>query len=143
MQFKDNHKAIIQDHYRNPRHKESFPEGQQGAVLDNPSCGDRVALRLVLENKQIKELYFDGEGCSLSMASASILTEMITGKTLEEAKANTTEILNIFNGKGSAEDLEERGDIGAFQALIEYPVRLKCATLAWETLNLLLEKQSF
>lgn len=141
MQLKDNHKAIIQDHYRHPRHKESFSEEEQSAMMDNPSCGDRVALKIFLEDKQIQELCFDGEGCSLSMASASILTEMMTGKTLKEAKTTTNEVLRIFNEKGSARDLEELGEIGAFQALIEYPVRLKCVTLPWETMNLLLENQ--
>ncbi|OQY30725.1 MAG: SUF system NifU family Fe-S cluster assembly protein [Spirochaetaceae bacterium 4572_59] len=141
MQLKDKHKAIIQDHYRHPRHKESFSEEEQDAVMDNPSCGDRVSLKIIIENEQIQKLSFDGEGCSLCMASASILTDMMIGKTVKEAITTSSEVLDIFNGKVPAEDLEKQGEIGAFQALIEYPVRLKCATLAWETMKQLLEKR--
>lgn len=142
MQFDDLHREIIQEHYRNPRHKQAFADSEEGAVLDNPSCGDRVALRLRREGELIREIAFDGEGCSLSMASASILTEMLTGKTLEEARALTAEIHRIFRGETPPEALDAHGDIAAFQGLLQYPVRLKCAVLAWRTMDLLLEKEA-
>ncbi len=140
MQFEDLHKEIIQEHYRNPRHKKALTEDQQNAVMDNPSCGDRVALKIEMEGSTVKEIIFDGEGCSISMASASILTELLTGKTLEEAKIIAGEINQTFRGEISPETLEKYGDIAALQGLVQYPVRLKCATLAWQTLDLLLEK---
>jgi nitrogen fixation protein NifU and related proteins len=141
MQFDDLHREIIQEHYRNPRHKTALSEEEREAVLDNPSCGDRVALRIIMEGDRIDEIAFDGEGCSISMASASILTELLSGKTLEEAKETTMRIHQIFRGEVPPETLEEYGDIAAFQGLLQYPVRLKCATLAWQTMDLLLEKQ--
>ena len=140
MQFDDLHKEIIQEHYRNPRHKRKLEEQEQGAVLDNPSCGDRVALKLEVQDGLIRELSFDGEGCSISMASASILTELLSGKSLEEARVIAGEINTVFRGEGSPETLEKYGDITALQGLVNYPVRLKCATLAWQTLALLMEK---
>lgn len=139
MQFDDLHKEIIQDHYRKPRMKKSLTPEQQAAVLDNPSCGDRVALSIVWEGEQIKSLYFDGEGCSISMASASMLSELLQGKTKTEALAISSEIHSIFRGEEPVENLEQYGDIQAFQGLIQYPVRLKCAVLAWQTLDLLLK----
>ena len=135
MQFKESHKRIILDHYRNPRHKKEIAESEQDSVLDNPSCGDRVALQIHEENGIIMELNFDGEGCSLSMASASMLTDLITGKPLEEARTTCTRILKVFRGEAPASGLNDFGDIAAFEELTRYPVRLKCATLAWETLE--------
>ncbi len=135
MHFKESHKKIILDHYRNPRHKKELAESEQDSVLDNPSCGDRVALQIREENGIIRELNFDGEGCSLSMASASILTDLISGKPLDEARSICSRILRVFRGDEPASVLNDFGDIAAFEELTLYPVRLKCATLAWETLE--------
>jgi len=141
MQFDDKHREIIQEHYRHPRHKSPLGDEDMGAVLDNPSCGDRVALKLVPgEDGLIREILFDGEGCSISMASASILTEVLAGRTLEEARTIASRVHRIFSGEETTEGLNEYGDLTAFQGLVNYPVRLKCAALAWQTLDLLLER---
>ena len=94
-----------------------------------------MALQIREEKGVVKELNFDGEGCSLSMASASILTDLITGKTMDEARKINTLILKVFRGEAPASSLEPLGDVAAFEELIQFPVRLKCALLAWETLE--------
>jgi nitrogen fixation NifU-like protein len=139
MQFQEEEKKIIQDHYRNPRHKKHLGKEEQNVVLDNPSCGDRIALCLEMKGEAIRNLLFDGEGCSLSMASASMLTDMLIGKSLKEARLITDQIQSIFRGETPANRLDSFGDIAALKNLIDYPVRKKCATLAWETMDLLLE----
>ncbi len=143
MQFDDLHKEIIQEHYRHPRNKVSLTTDEQGAVLDNPSCGDRVALKIDWdENRTISRISFDGEGCSISMASASMLTEILTGKNRDEARETALKIHRIFRGEDPVEDLEVFGDIVSLQGLLTSPVRLKCATLAWQTLDLLLKAET-
>ncbi len=141
MQFDDLHREMIQEHYRHPRNKEKLNPEEQGAVLDNPSCGDRVALKIEWDSEdRISRIVFDGEGCSISMASASMLTEILSGKTRSEAEETASRIHRIFRAEEPAEALEEFGDITALQGLVNYPVRLKCATLAWQTLDLLLKE---
>ena len=130
------------DHYRQPRHKKKLSENETDAVMDNPSCGDRVALQIIRKDGFIKELLFDGEGCSISMASASILAELISGRSMEEAVSICRDIISIFKGKNPAESLEKYGEIAALTELIQSPVRRKCATLAWQTLEILLKKDS-
>ncbi|MDA3958047.1 Fe-S cluster assembly sulfur transfer protein SufU [Oceanispirochaeta sp.] len=143
MQFDDLYKEIIQDHYRQPRNRQSLTSEELGAVLDNPSCGDRVALRIEWDDeKKISSIHFDGEGCSISMASASMMTELLWGKTREEARETALKIHRIFRGEDPLEDLEPFGDIVSLQGLVQYPVRLKCATLAWQTLDLLLKEET-
>jgi len=139
MQFDDLYKEMIQDHYRHPRNKQALKPDETGAVLDNPSCGDRVALKIDWDEKdRITSVVFDGEGCSISMASASMMTEILSGKARDEAIATAEKIHRIFRGEEDVENLEAFGDIISLQGLIQYPVRLKCATLAWQTLDLLL-----
>jgi len=139
MQFDDLYKEMIQDHYRHPRNKQPLNAEETGAVLDNPSCGDRVALKIDWDqSNRISGIVFDGEGCSISMASASMMTEILSGKTREEAIETAGKIHRIFRGEEEIEQLESFGDIVSLQGLIQYPVRLKCATLAWQTLDLLL-----
>ncbi len=139
MQFDDLYKEMIQDHYRHPRNKQMLNTEETGAVLDNPSCGDRVALKIDWDDSnRISRIVFDGEGCSISMASASMMTEILSGKTREDAIETAEKIHRIFRGEEDVEQLEPFGDIVSLQGLVQYPVRLKCATLAWQTLDLLL-----
>lgn len=142
MGFSEEHKQILQDHYRNPRNKAPLTPGEENAVLDNPSCGDRVALRLGWdEEDRLSELLFDGEGCSVSMASASILTELVKGLSRREICETTAKVQSIFKGEEAPEGLEPLGDIAALRELLAFPVRLKCAALAWDTLEAVLKKE--
>jgi nitrogen fixation NifU-like protein len=142
MGFSEKQKQILQDHYRNPRNKAPLPTGEESAVLDNPSCGDRVALSLNWdEENRVSRILFDGVGCSVSMASASILTEMIMGLSRRETAETAAKIRRIFAGEEAPEELEALGDIAALRELLNFPVRLKCAALAWDTLEAVLKKE--
>ena len=142
MGFSEQQKQILQDHYRNPRNKTSLSPGEESAVQANPSCGDRVALKLNMdENDKVTGILFDGEGCSICMASASILTDILKGLSLQELKEKSSKVHSIFSGDSAPEELEELGDMAAFGELLNHPVRLKCAALAWDTLDIILEKE--
>ena len=142
MGFSEQHKQILQDHYRNPRNKKNLPPGKESAVLSNPSCGDRIALKLIWDdNKRASDVQFDGEGCSVSMASASIMTELIKGLSLGEIRDCSARIHRIFKGEEAPEELEALGETGALSELLNFPVRLKCAALAWDTLEVILKKE--
>ena len=123
---------IILDHYRNPRHKglrEPF-EAQVHHV--NPTCGDEVTLRVHVADGKVADVSYDSLGCSISQASASVLTELLIGKDLDEAMAVHEEFLALMQSKGQAtpdEDVLE--DAVAFAGVSKYPARIKCALLSW------------
>jgi nitrogen fixation NifU-like protein len=126
------YQEIILDHYRNPRHKglrEPF-EAQVHHV--NPTCGDEVTLRVHVADGKIADVSYDSLGCSISQASASVLTELLIGKDLDEAMAVHEEFLALMQSKGQAtpdEDVLE--DAVAFAGVSKYPARIKCALLSW------------
>lgn len=126
------YQEIILDHYRNPRHKglrEPF-EAQVHHV--NPTCGDEVTLRVHVADGKIADVSYDSLGCSISQASASVLTELLIGKDLDAAMAVHTEFLALMQSKGRAtpdEDVLE--DAVAFAGVSKYPARIKCALLSW------------
>ncbi|HUR73331.1 MAG TPA: SUF system NifU family Fe-S cluster assembly protein [Sporichthya sp.] len=126
------YQEIILDHYRNPRHKglrEPF-EAQVHHV--NPTCGDEVTLRVHVVDGKVADVSYDSLGCSISQASASVLTELLIGKDLDAAMAVHTEFLALMQSKGQAtpdEDVLE--DAVAFAGVSKYPARIKCALLSW------------
>ncbi len=126
------YQEIILDHYRNPRHKglrEPF-EAQVHHV--NPTCGDEVTLRVHVVDGTIADVSYDSLGCSISQASASVLTELLIGKDLDAAMAVHEEFLALMQSKGQAtpdEDVLE--DAVAFAGVSKYPARIKCALLSW------------
>ncbi|HVE27684.1 MAG TPA: SUF system NifU family Fe-S cluster assembly protein [Sporichthya sp.] len=126
------YQEIILDHYRNPRHKglrEPF-EAQVHHV--NPTCGDEVTLRVHVADGKVADVSYDSLGCSISQASASVLTELLIGKDLDEAMAVHEEFLALMQSKGQAtpdEDVLE--DAVAFAGVSKYPARIKCALLSW------------
>ncbi len=135
MSFSPEEKAIIQDHYSHPRNQEQLPQG--ATFLENPSCGDRVGLVLAWDGEdRVERALFDGEGCSLAMASASILTTLVKGKDRRELEEMVEAVLGAYQGEGT---LEPYGELKVFAPLVNQPVRKRCATLPWETLKLLFE----
>jgi nitrogen fixation NifU-like protein len=130
----DLYREIILDHYRSPRHKGRVEDPDISARGYNPLCGDDIELTVRLSNGQIEAVAFDGHGCSISQASASMLTEAITGKQLEEALDLAASVRAMFTGEADI-DLESLGDLEALQGVNRYPVRIKCATLAWNALQ--------
>jgi nitrogen fixation NifU-like protein len=141
MAFDDLYQEIILDHYRNPRNAAKLDQVPDTAVHENPTCGDAIKLLARVNDEGIvEEILFDGKGCAISMASASIMTEELKGKPVAEVRERVREFLGVMRGEGDASQLDERGDLVCLKGVISYPVRVKCATLAWHALEGALEK---
>jgi nitrogen fixation protein NifU and related proteins len=134
FQFDDElYRDIILDHYRNPRNKGDLDPADVNVSANNPLCGDEVTItaRLSADGSNVAELHFSGRGCSISQASASMMTEEIEGKPLAEA----LKVINKFKDMMLAEgEVEGLGDLEALQGVKRYPVRIKCAVLPWNSL---------
>ena len=130
----DLYREIILDHYRSPRHKGHVEDPDISARGYNPLCGDDIEITVRLNDGRIEAVAFDGHGCSISQASASMLTEAVMGKPLTDALELAASVRAMFTG-GAEIDLESLGDLEALQGVNRYPVRIKCATLAWNALQ--------
>ena len=127
------YQEVILDHSRQPRNFGCPGGANREAHGDNPLCGDRVTVYLVVEDGVVKDIGFDGRGCAISMASASLMTEAVKGKTEEEACAifaRFHELVTLDDADG--EDLDKLNVLAGVRA---YPIRVKCATLPWHTLT--------
>jgi nitrogen fixation NifU-like protein len=132
MAFDELYQEIIRDHYKNPRNKKPLTHLK---AVENPSCGDSVKVELDRDAEHIKTVFFDGSGCSISMCSASMMTDLLTGRTVAEAKALVAQFLAVIRGEQPAETLDDLGDLAALKGIIDLPVRVKCATLAWHAVE--------
>jgi nitrogen fixation NifU-like protein len=131
------YQEVILDHSRRPRNFGACPHCNRDAKGHNPLCGDRITVELDIDGETIKDAHFQGQGCAISMASASLMTEMIKGKTVAEAKALFGEFhALVTGGEANGTDLEK---LEVLAGVRDYPVRVKCATLAWHTLAAALE----
>lgn len=128
---------VILDHYRRPRNQGLLPNPDLKSEGFNPFCGDQVILTMTLDGAgRIGEVGFEGEGCSISQASASMLSVHLAGRTLDEADA----LVRVFKGVMQGEELdpeqeEQLGEVAALQGVREFPIRVKCALLGWTTLQ--------
>ncbi|HSU80462.1 MAG TPA: SUF system NifU family Fe-S cluster assembly protein [Candidatus Angelobacter sp.] len=130
------YRQVIMDHYKNPRNRGQLDSSESVTIdMNNPTCGDRIQLQLQVENGQIKNARFTGEGCSISMSSASMMTEAIKGKTLDEALKMSQLFSDMMLGKDIDSEEVELGDIEALQGVAKFPARIKCATLAWKAME--------
>jgi nitrogen fixation NifU-like protein len=136
MQLESLYQEIILDHYRHPHHK-GLREPFDAEVLHvNPVCGDEVTLRVALKDSDagpvLADVSYDALGCSISQASASVLTDLVIGRPVSEGMALYDEFLALMQSKGEAEpDEDSLGDAAAFAGVSKYPARIKCALLAW------------
>ena len=128
----DLYQQIILDHYRRPRNKGKVDPSDFVAKENNPLCGDEIEVTARVKDGKIEEIKFAGHGCAISQASASIMTMKLTGKTPAEAEVLITGFLKMMRGDElfSGKDL---GDAKALEGVLKFPVRVKCATLAWHT----------
>lgn len=135
-ELRDLYQEVILDHNRRPRNFGSIAEANRRAEGFNPLCGDRITLQLRVEDDTIIDIGFEGEGCAISIASASVMTESLKGKSVEEAKALFDDMVELLTGDPTEEALPsaEMGKLAAFAGVREYPARVKCASLAWHTL---------
>ena len=133
-EFDELYRELILDHYRNPRHHEPIEGAEVIAEGYNPLCGDEVELRLDFADGTIKDLSLHGRGCSISQASGSMLTDAVIGKPVDEVERLIASFTKMLTDP-ETEPPEELGDLEALQGVAKFPVRIKCATLAWHTLE--------
>ncbi len=129
----DLYREIIIDHYRNPRHKGhlSAPSACHEGV--NPLCGDEVTVEVALNGEALGEIAYTGSGCSISQSSASMMTEAVAGKSVADTRRLIADFTAMMRGDESI-DPDALGDLEAMSGVRKFPVRIKCATLAWHTL---------
>lgn len=136
-ELRDLYQDLILDHTRQPRNFHDLPQANRRAEGHNPLCGDRISLAVDVADGTIREAAFEGSGCAISVASASMLTEAVTGKSIEEVRR----LLGAFLAQTAGTAAEAGGaevDLGklkAFAGVREFPMRVKCATLAWRALE--------
>jgi nitrogen fixation NifU-like protein len=139
-ELRELYQEVILDHNKNPKNFREIAGATHSAEGYNPLCGDRVHLFLKVEDGRIADVGFTGSGCAISKASASVMTTEVKGKTVEESKALFKKFQNVITG-GDAE-VSKLGKLAVFAGVREFPVRVKCAALAWHTLLAALEKKN-
>ncbi len=146
MSLEELYRQVILDHYRNPRHRGHLPSPDTAAEGQNPLCGDEVWVELVFEGERVTDVAISGQGCSISQASASMMSDAILGKDrkeLEELIRRFKAMMSIGNGGEDGIDPDRPGavlgDLEALQGVRKFPVRIKCADLPWTTLEEALE----
>jgi len=137
--LKNLYQEVIIDHSQNPRNFHACDHANHIKEGYNPLCGDKLTLYVTEKNGIIEDLSFKGEGCAISMASASLLTEALTGKTIAQFRELFTEFTQVVTGKSSSSKL---GKLAVLAGVAEFPIRVKCATLAWHTLKAALNDDS-
>ena len=129
--LEDLYQEVILDHYKNPRNKRALPGAELSCSKNNPLCGDEITVKAHLEDGRVADVAFEGKGCSISQASASMLTEAVKGRSVHEAGFLTEEFRSMMQGAADPDE-EEFGDLIALKGVVKYPVRIKCAVLAWD-----------
>jgi nitrogen fixation NifU-like protein len=129
------YRSVIMDHYKNPRNKGSLEENSVTIDMNNPTCGDRIHLTLQINDGIVEDAKFDGEGCSISMSSASMMTQIVKGKKLDDALELAELFSKMMLGEEIDTDKYDLGDVEALQGVAKFPARIKCATLAWKAME--------
>lgn len=135
------YQEVILDHYKRPRNLGRLEGANRRARGDNPLCGDKLDLEVQVEGDEIKGIAFQGSGCAISTASASLMTDAVKGKPLAEVERLFADFHKLLTGDPSVaeEAAPELGKLAVFAGVREYPVRVKCATLSWHTLKAALD----
>ncbi len=134
------YQEIIFDHNKKPRNYKKLEEANHTAQGYNPLCGDQVTVYLNLDGDVIRDISFQGSGCAISKASASMMTDSLKGKTRAEAQALFNRVHKMLTGEVDTKfDLDELGELTAFSGVCNFPNRVKCASLAWHTMSAALE----
>ena len=141
LSLEELYKEVILDHYRSPRNKGRLDPHDVALERNNPLCGDELELFVRFEGDVVEGIAFEGKGCSISLASASMMTEKVLGLTQKQATAVTEEIKRMMSGEDEG-DPDELGELVALKGVVKYPVRIKCALLGWNTLLEALEEGS-
>ncbi|MFH1417570.1 MAG: Fe-S cluster assembly sulfur transfer protein SufU [Planctomycetota bacterium] len=135
----DLYQEVILDHYKRPRNQGRLDDADRHADGQNPLCGDHVTVFVKVKGGIVEEITFEGSGCAISTASASLMTETIKGKTLDEAKALFRKFHAMVTGAEEEDGGDGLGKLSVFSGVCRYPARVKCATLVWHTLDAALD----
>lgn len=134
-ELKELYQEVILDHNKSPRNYKKLDDANHFAEGYNPLCGDKVNIYLNIEENKIEDISFQGSGCAISKASASLMTSSLKGKSLEEAKELFEKFRELITGKGNDQlSIEDLGKLTVFAGVKEFPSRVKCASLAWHTM---------
>lgn len=128
------YQEMILDHYRRPRNKGEIENPDETIVMKNPLCGDEIEVQVRYEGDQIADIGFTGRGCSISQASASMMTQMIKGKSAAEIESLRSQFREMVMGKGNTDE-QSLGSLRALSGVSKFPARVKCALLAWNALE--------
>src|SRR5690348_4679816 len=132
MQLESMYQDIILDHYRNPHHRGLRDPYDAEVHHVNPTCGDEVTLRVKVDDGVVTDVSYEGQGCSISQASTSVMTDLVIGRKVEEALATQAEFLELMQSRGEGDpDEDVLEDAIAFAGVSKYPARVKCALLGW------------
>lgn len=134
MALDEIYKEVILDHYKNPRNKREMPDAERTCSKNNPLCGDEITVFVHEEDGKVLDVSFVGQGCSISQASASMMTEAVSGRTVDDVGALTAEIRRMLTGEIEPDE-EAFGELVALKGVVRYPIRVKCAALAWDVLE--------
>ncbi len=138
--LKSLYQQLILEHYRSPRNKAELPEKTVEIHMRNPSCGDEIRLQLRIEDDRIADAGFVGQGCSISQAAVSMMTQLVKGRSLGEADAVAERFKAMMHGDADAAKDKRMGDLRALAGVSQFPVRVKCALLGFDALQEALKK---
>ena len=140
MDLKSLYRAVIMDNYKNPKNKGITKDDKYHFVhLNNPSCGDNMNVEVLVENGIIKDIHQDAIGCSISCSAASVMSETLKGKTIEEARKIIADFYILVEGQ-QPKDEEALGEAIAYGGVKDFPARIKCATLSWKAIEKALDE---
>lgn len=133
------YRQVILDHSSHPHHRGTLTESTSRIELNNPTCGDVIELQVEVKEGIIKNIAFNGNGCSISTASASMMTDAVMGKSVEEAQQLITDFSQLVQGK-DVKAIDQLGDAAMLSGVAKFPARIKCATLGWKALEKAMEE---
>jgi nitrogen fixation NifU-like protein len=139
-ELRDLYQAVILDHNKKPRNFGELADANRAAHGDNPLCGDKLRVELRVEDDVVADVAFTGQGCAISTASASLMTEAVKGKPLAEVQRLFEAFHELVTGADPEPAANGLGKLAVFAGVREFPIRVKCATLAWHTLRAALER---
>lgn len=134
------YQQLILEHYRNPRNKAELPDKTVEIHMRNPTCGDEIRLQLKVEDGRIVDARFEGQGCSISQAAVSMMTQLIKGRAVDEADALAERFKEMMHGDAEAAKDRSMGDLRSLAGVSKFPVRVKCALLGFDALQEALKK---
>jgi nitrogen fixation NifU-like protein len=136
------YQEMILDHYRRPRNKGALEKADATVEMKNPLCGDEISLQVAFEGNSVCDLRFSGRGCSISQASASMMTQLVKGKTTDEIDAIRKQFRELMLGNAAAAEDAQLGSLRALSGVSRFPARVKCALLAWSALESALSERA-